>query len=106
MLTPMDEDGGWPASLEQDADAYSQQLAGFGAFTLRRFVLPDQPGEPIMEAELYRSAEPDEVEELRRLLAARPLGAHCMCIGSALISLEGGPAPIVLSIHHGECALC
>jgi hypothetical protein len=98
----MDEGSDRSASLERDAKAYASQLSGFGAFTLRRFVWPDQPGELILEADVYRSAEPNEVEELRRLLAARPLGAHCMCIGSALISLEGGPAPVVLSIHHGE----
>ena len=98
----MDEGSDRSASLERDAEVYVSQLSGFGAFTLRRFIWPDRPGEPILEADVYRSGDAGEIEELRRLLAARPLGAHCMCIGSALISLEGGPAPVVLSIHHGE----
>lgn len=50
---------------------------------------------------VYRGGEPAEVDQLRRLLAAHPSGAVCGCFGSAAISLEGGAASAVLSVHHG-----
>ena len=74
-------------------------LAGFRSFTLRRYV---HDHGLIRELAVYRGDEPDEVGQLRQLLAARPSSAHCMCFGSASISLEGGPAPAVLSVHYGR----
>jgi hypothetical protein len=40
-------------SQARDAALYARQLAGFGAFTLRRKVWPDQPGELIVDEEVY-----------------------------------------------------
>lgn len=94
----MDQGIGPSPDAERDAAAYAGLLAGFRTFTLRRYV--DGPGK-ILELAVYRSDEPDEVGQLRRLLAAHPSDLHCMCIGTASISLEGGPAPAGLSVHHG-----
>jgi hypothetical protein len=95
----VDHGTGSSAALERDAAAYAGLLAGFDAFTLHRYT--DDQG-VILEPAVYRSDEPDEVGQLRQLLAAHPSDAHCMCIGNASISLEGGPAPAVLSVHHGD----
>jgi len=67
-------------------------------FTLHRYV-HDQ--EVIRELAVYRGNEPAEVGQLRLLLAAHPSNLHCLCFGSGSISLEGGPAAAVLSVHHG-----
>jgi hypothetical protein len=87
------------AKNKRAARAYVGLVDGFGAFTLRRYV-HDQG--VIRELAVYRGEEPGEVGQLRRLLAAQPSGAHCMCMGSASILLEGGRAPAVLSVHHGR----
>lgn len=81
---------------EREAAAYAGLLAGFRAFTLYRRV----DGQRGMSA-VYRGDESAEIDQLRRLLAAHPSGAVCGCIDSAAISLEGGPGPAVLSVHHG-----
>jgi hypothetical protein len=96
---PVDLGIGRPRKMKRVAAAYAGLLAGFHAFTLRRYV--DGPG-VIRELAVYRGDAPGEVGQLRRLLAAHPSDLHCMCIGSASISLEGGPTPAVLSVHHGD----
>jgi len=85
--------------MERVAKAYAGLLAGCRSFTLHRYV-HDQG--VIRELAVYRGDGPAEVGQLRRLLAAHPSDLHCMCFGSASISLEGGPTPAVLSVHHGE----
>ena len=86
------------AALERDGAAYADLLAGFHAFTLHRY--GDDQG-VIRELAVYRGDEPEEVGQLRRLLAARPSAEVCMCFGSASISLKGGATAARLSVHHG-----
>ena len=98
----MDESSQGYASLERDAAAYVSLLASLRTFTLQRQVIPEEPEVYFRWLDVYRSDDPAEVSGLRRLLAARPLGRHCMCIGSAAISLECGAASVELTVHHGR----
>jgi hypothetical protein len=81
----------------EDAAGYADLVAGFGAFTL----YPAEAGKGrLYSRAAYRSDDPAEVAELRRLLAARPAGRVCMCPGSVAISLEGGGGAVMLTVHH------
>lgn len=89
-------------ALERDAAAYASLLASLGAFTLQRWVRPEEPERHYRRLDVYRSDDPAEISELRGLLAARASGGHCMCIGSAAICLESGAASAELTVHHGQ----
>jgi hypothetical protein len=98
----MDGNSGRSASLKRRAEDYGDLLAGVRGFTLFRWIEPDGGEGPIREEAVYRSDAPAEVHELRRLLAARATDGHCMCLGSASISLDSRAASAQLTVHHGE----
>jgi hypothetical protein len=85
------------AKAERASVAYAELLAGFGAFTLYRY---ETGRGRLYDQAAYRGDDPAEVAQLRRLLAARPSGRVCACPGGAAISLEGGGARVMLTIHH------
>ena len=87
--------------MARDAAAYADLLAGFRAFTLHRCV--DGP-EAILELAVYQAGDPGRGRPVAAASGRASLGEACLCIGSAVISLEGSAVPAGLSIHHGDAA--